>query len=535
MRPKYVMLLGFVNKAVEYLDKHMDEEPDTRLAELKNIDLASIKDELSDNLDASLGTMQSTMSSLLKAGNEAFDKFIEDNLGKEISFDKFEDNFVDDFDVDDPSSKKTIALDKNEELAKLLAFYNLEDDINVDELKKVELPKEQDEYSRFEEIDLDEDDVKVEESLDDNLADLDDDLSDLIDTLDNTSELTSTDTLLADETEDVDVEIKPNDSIEENVDDVKDDSLEVIDINTDDAVNSDITNEISKSDDNIDNISEDDELINEIIKNMALHESEDADSQKEVEHIEEDKNNTTVDDVKDISIDESVDSNEISNIFTEIVNNEGADIADDKMSGESESQISNVDNIPHIVESVIPDEPIENEVLEQQINVDDNMPHIVESVIPEEPASNNETYVNSLLDDLREQLIKEEAEKKEKEDRNREIYERISKLYPYLPNDFIINTYDLKDELAKEYEMDKKIIILHRVSFKDVDNLRKFVEIGMNHEYAINADEKKLIVDIFKEFVNSDGRILTNIYEIANQGYLLHGEYEGYNVLPNED
>ena len=30
MKPKNIMLLGFVNKAVDYLDRHMDEEPDAR-------------------------------------------------------------------------------------------------------------------------------------------------------------------------------------------------------------------------------------------------------------------------------------------------------------------------------------------------------------------------------------------------------------------------------------------------------------------------------------------------------------------------
>ena len=130
MKPKNIMLLGFVNRAVEYIDKHMDEEPDARLAELKNIDLASIKDELADNLDLSLGTMQSTMSTLLKAGNEAFDRFIE-NHGQRSFYDEI--NNIFDEDKDKQKEEEDLVLNNQDKLASLLSFYNLEDDFDIDE------------------------------------------------------------------------------------------------------------------------------------------------------------------------------------------------------------------------------------------------------------------------------------------------------------------------------------------------------------------------------------------------------------------
>ena len=47
VKPKNVMLLGFVNKAVDYLDKHIDQDVDSRLLkELRNIDLNALKDDL---------------------------------------------------------------------------------------------------------------------------------------------------------------------------------------------------------------------------------------------------------------------------------------------------------------------------------------------------------------------------------------------------------------------------------------------------------------------------------------------------------
>ena len=58
MEPKNVMLLGFVNRAVDYLNRHMDEDSDGKLAELKNIDLNALESELKEDLGSSLGTMK---------------------------------------------------------------------------------------------------------------------------------------------------------------------------------------------------------------------------------------------------------------------------------------------------------------------------------------------------------------------------------------------------------------------------------------------------------------------------------------------
>ena len=70
--------------------------------------------------------------------------------------------------------------------------------------------------------------------------------------------------------------------------------------------------------------------------------------------------------------------------------------------------------------------------------------------------------------------------------------------------------------------------------FKDIGGLREFVDVMINHGYLVNVDEKQMIVDTFKEHVNSDGKILTDIFEIANQGKLLTGDYEGYRIIEDE-
>jgi predicted nucleic-acid-binding protein len=71
---------------------------------------------------------------------------------------------------------------------------------------------------------------------------------------------------------------------------------------------------------------------------------------------------------------------------------------------------------------------------------------------------------------------------------------------------------ELKESIAKEYPLGEKIVILHRSLFKNVENLRQYVEITLNHDYQINADEKQMIVDCFKQYTNSDGKIITSIF-----------------------
>ena len=93
----------------------------------------------------------------------------------------------------------------------------------------------------------------------------------------------------------------------------------------------------------------------------------------------------------------------------------------------------------------------------------------------------------------------------------------------------------MKDAIANEYLTVNKVIVLHRLSFKDVENLRQFVEITLKHDYQINADEKKQIVDAIKECENTEEKIISSIFDIANQAALLNGEYEGYRIMSEEE
>ena len=186
------------------------------------------------------------------------------------------------------------------------------------------------------------------------------------------------------------------------------------------------------------------------------------------------------------------------------------------------------------------EDELEEEILEDEEVIDDIFNEIISkeddgtSYIDEE-VSENDVYVSSLIDDLRKQLIKEEEEKQKQIDKHNSVYEQINKMYPYLSQAFIRSVYDMKENIAIEYPLRENIVILHRIQFEDIEELRQFVEIVLGHDYNVNVDEDRKFVDVFKQHYNTDGKIITNIYEIANQARLLNGEYEGYRVITDEN
>ena len=143
-------------------------------------------------------------------------------------------------------------------------------------------------------------------------------------------------------------------------------------------------------------------------------------------------------------------------------------------------------------------------------------------------------YLSSLIDELRQQMLEEDKAKQNREEELKQTCDRLHEVYPYLSNAFIRTVYEMKESIQKEYPLNENVVILHRVIFNDVENLRQFVEIVLNHGFTINADEEKHIVDVFKEYLNTDGKIISSIFEVANQCALLNGEYDGYRVISEE-
>ncbi len=143
---------------------------------------------------------------------------------------------------------------------------------------------------------------------------------------------------------------------------------------------------------------------------------------------------------------------------------------------------------------------------------------------PVDLTATEDDYLEALANELKEALEEDPVPTQE------DIYASINELYPYLNMNFIRSVYDLKEEIADTYPLDARVLLLHRIGFVVLDELRQFVEIVLDHGYRVNVDEDKMIVDVFKVFDNEDGKILANVFDIANQARVLDGSYEGYHV-----
>ncbi|MBQ0035968.1 MAG: hypothetical protein KBT35_03510 [Firmicutes bacterium] len=680
MQPKNIVLLGFVNKAVEYLDKHIDDDKsDYKLNKLKNIDLVSLEEELSKNLEFSLGTYQSTMTSLLKAGNEAFEDFLDAHAEKV--------NLLGDLSTIFDNGALDTKRDEKQELEDLLSFYNLDvDDEIIQEDFVEELPQDNAEEESFEQI-IGEDDKENKEKdieevttkiLDkiltnnpllkalvdaansneikvDDIKEIDDHKEDVeIDNIENedveTNDVENEDVEIenTNEVEDGDVDTSIEDyQIEENIEVATDELLEnaeqiiieedTVESNSDGVLedlidNSEVDNEDIIIEDNnaIDDI--EDEFLKQIVK--AADENKDINN-AEFDELYESSNNDEIDSIFSEIIDhennveerlaeETFSNNEEIEPTEEIVipKDEEPVIEEDTVFEEEKVEIQPAEEIvipeevqeevaveeitipeevqdetvveetevlekeEEITEPVVEDipevieQPIEEPIIEPTIDVEgivltdaleDEIPveeeyvdakvdteqelrtitnyvpetldslvnEIKEEIEPEitvQPSTEStaQTYVSSLIDDLKKQMLEEEKAKVQEDEQRQAIYEEIHKSYPYLSSAFVKSVYDLKNSINDEYAEGMKVILLSRIIFKNVEELRQFAEVVMNHGYQINVDEKQMIVDCIKQLTNSRGKIIALIFDIANQAAALNGVYEGYRVIVDE-
>lgn len=211
-----------------------------------------------------------------------------------------------------------------------------------------------------------------------------------------------------------------------------------------------------------------------------------------------------------------------------------SDYTEDDFLKQIEEAIANATNDLAEEDEIKEPTPVKEEVSESEI--DDIFADILnqenkEPVVEETPTIKDEdAYLDELIDELKGDVKPETVEEVEPEVTEEDIYTKIHELYPCLNPSFIRSVYSLKESIAEEYPLNHRIIILHRLSFKDVMSLQTFTDIILKHDYRVNVDENKLIIDILKEFNNTDGKILTNIFEVANQAKVLNGEYEGYHI-----
>ena len=541
MKPKNVMLLGFVNKAVKYLDQHLDDGSSSKISELRNIDLENIKNDLSHNIDQSLGVAQSTINTLLQIGEDVFDEFLSVHDDSDKLSTQLDRMF--DISLDDNQEKN----DQND-LEDLLSFYNLDSSFNLDEddLLQEDLNGDgevNDEDTNYIEIfnikDYEKNNAhstNINTLPIDHVDDYDDkdtkyvEVFNLEKYLQEHANKEYTEAVYEDESDEEAVSLEEDsekqleDYFEKEADDAEDEAVineETISVEDDEKQPEDyFEKEVDDAEYEVEEESEF-ELSNEDMKLLQL--------------IEDNVNKTNEPEtISDEIGEDKHDSQELDSIFSEVVAHEDETEEDLKEENQVPDQIDHTDIIKLLQEIQVSDDQyygnIEDFTIEDQFPFEDEEEYSEQ--IDEEPnIEEDNTYVSSLIEDLRKQMIQEDEEKKVREEEYKQIYDRIHKLYPYISNDFIRTVYDLKDSITYDYPLNKRIIILHRCVFKDVENLRQFVEIGLNHGYSINADENKMIVDIFKEHINTDGKILSSIFEVANQSALLNGQYDGYRVM----
>ena len=530
MKPKNVMLLGFVNRAVKYLDDHLNDRNDPKLREIKDIDFKSLREQLRQDLDISLGTMQSTVKTLLQAGEEAFDDFMGLHLEENTLADELDDIFT---------GKEEKPVSSAEDLSELLSFYNL-GNLELNEEEKTEDLKEEVPQGPVEEISA----QPLEEP-----EETTDDVSEFFfpeeenkneETEETVNETENPEEEIPTEEEKTPVKIEypniglnwrapeskeeslPNTEEEIPTDTEKTDVPEETETAPEETAEDDTTPIPQEKESEEENIflmtDEDNELLRQIAENVNQSEEipEQPEPKEEIQNLDtifsevlahEEEEQPEVEDVPEIPV---IDENDLVRLAQDIDEKHNlyyADLPEDTDEEEPETE-------------PLPEEIYENETEEE---------------LPEEPEpENEEVYVSSLIEELKQRMLEEEAQKKAQEEEYRQIYDRIHRIYPNLSNAFIRTVYDLKEAIANEYPLNKEVIVLHRCIFKDVESLRQFVEIALNHNFSINADEDKLMVDAIKEYVNADGRIITSIFEVANQSAQLGGEYDGYRVMLEE-
>lgn len=165
----------------------------------------------------------------------------------------------------------------------------------------------------------------------------------------------------------------------------------------------------------------------------------------------------------------------------------------------------------------------QNDKIKINTSIDDEVINrVYQEVLNEQNHNDLDEHINVYLDSLVDQFKELDSNQDQK------IINKISSYYNNLSDEFIKDYYQLKDILASEYQIGDDVMILHRLIFKDINQLRHFVDIVVDHGYLVNVDEVKGLVDVFRRIKVVDGKILSEIFDIANQAAYLAGRYEGY-------
>lgn len=489
MKLQNIVLLGFVSSAVEYLNEQFNnDEIGQYLKGLNATELEKLRSELNARLESSIGVMNNTVETLMKTGSAAFLDFINDE--------------------ENSTMLNELLSDKQEEQAETDEFLSI-------------IAKAAEEANAFEESagDLMEE-VKPEVSEEE----LDAIFSEIVENEPSGQQSASDDEMVDELLKELKSQLEEKE--EELVEEDKDPTPELF---------ADALSALMSQNDSIE----------KYLEELAALEDFVNENEEEAEETEEPvkEPGESLDDIlmevegafeglfsDDEAIEESLKEDIVSFMEEETPAEEVEEPAAEEpeaVEEPAEVEPETVETEPETVKEAPVEETAEPETLEEETSEPETEEPVNEEAVQQE-------YVSDLIEELKRKLAAEEAAKK-KVPTVEDIYQSISELYPHLSRSFIRSVYDLKEPIASTYPLNRRVIVLHRLVFTNVDNLRAFVESVLDNNYTVNVDERKMLVDTFKEHNNTDGKILTNIFEISNLAKGLGGDYEGYRVIVKED
>ena len=578
MKVKHLVLLGFILSAISYLSKQIEEEKGNKqsiLGELEDIDLQEVREELGSKLEKAIIEFGDVVGAIAKIGSDAFDEFLSDEIDdaeQEALIEKLKEAVAvkeevqEDNMVELPHSAFDDLLNilgVDEEEFNCACAENCECECNCDceecdceecdcececaecdeepltQEATLEIAEEVQEETveastveeAEEETEVQEEPTVVEEDLwripeDDNeaiLKDLQETLNaffqqDVVETpiFEEISELPVEGEMIEEETETyVEEPTEEAQAVEVSENEEETPIIDETEVETEETPEIEEEPVVEETEEEIPTLEEVEvqEEVEEVDfdENQMLEEIQQAVEKKEPEKELDELFDELLKDTHNL-VEKEINKEEIDAIFQEILEQE---------------QGEDVQNIVEEVTETHVEEPAEEETQEEdvseaqediEVETQEETPVVEET--QEEVSEDPQDYVKELTDEIPEIMEKYVPD----------VYDQINELYPYLSKSFVRSVYDLKETIAAEYPIDVDVIALHRVHFHELEDLRQFVEIVTSHAYGVNVDENKMIVDLFKLYRNTDGKILTNIFEIANQAKLLHGEYEGYRV-----
>lgn len=520
MKVRNLVLFGFVLSALNYLALQAREEKRLNdLDELKNVDLEQLRKQVGDRLQIMVSEFGTAVNSIVNIGSEAFDRYM-------LDMQKNEDDLK-----ETKVEKKNVVDSNNDDLNNLMAYIKEA----FDKSKQEDLiSEEKEEISEEENKIIKNDDEETlattsngqQEESSESTQEPNKEVAEDEDRLEKSSEEEA-------EVEEVDVEeTSSNEFNDNNIEEITQEEIkQKEDIKEE---NGSINSEVEVSSCEKENVEKTDESylpplkdaeqekmladLRELLaeekpaeltkeNDLNSYRDEIASSLKEKDEIADELSNVEENSKPENDSDNEATSVDFDELFSSIFNDEDKQESDENVATETKPQEEEKSEVDTYIDNLISDLSSSSDDIAKE----------------EQPSGDFEFVPQETKDEESVTDIKENNESS-----NEHIYKQINELYPYLHHDFIVTVYELKETIAENYPLNKHVVVLHRINFKELDDLRQFVEIVSNHGYSVNVDEKKMIVDCFRRYLNTDGKILNNIFEIANQAGLLRGIYEGY-------